>query len=232
MKVKYIVEKEMLVKEYLEYVGLSHHLRKQVRRLDNIYINGLKGKNYFPVKINDVLELEFNEELNDTYSANFDDDDKIDIKYEDEYLMVISKKDKISSMPSRRHEKDNVLSILKAYFIKNNIDANIHLVNRLDFSTSGLMIVAKSNVCQSELAKIDINKKYLAKVSGILDKKEGLIDLPIARKEAPSILRYVSKDGKEAKTIYTIPNLIPKIIPATKDNLISPPPNASCLKAI
>ena len=66
------------------------------------------------------------------------------------------------------------------------------------------MIVAKSNVCQSELAKIDINKKYLAKVSGILDKKEGLIDLPIARKEAPSILRYVSKDGKEAKTIYKV----------------------------
>ena len=42
MKLKYIVDKEVQVKEYLEYVGLSHHLRKQVRRLDNIKVNGNK----------------------------------------------------------------------------------------------------------------------------------------------------------------------------------------------
>ena len=51
MKLKYIVDKEVQVKEYLEYVGLSHHLRKQVRRLDNIKVNGNKEKNYYNLKI-------------------------------------------------------------------------------------------------------------------------------------------------------------------------------------
>ena len=37
MKLKYVVEKEMMVKEYLIYLGISHHLRKKVRALDNIY---------------------------------------------------------------------------------------------------------------------------------------------------------------------------------------------------
>ena len=204
MKLRYVCEKEMLVKEYLEYVGISHHLRKKVRGLDNIYINGEKAKNYYKLNIGDILELEFEEELNSEYSANFADLDKIKIKYEDEYLMVISKDINISSLPSKRHEKDNVLSILKAYFINNNIQSNIHLVNRLDYATSGLMIIAKSNICQHELSKDKITKKYLAYVDGILDVKEGLIDKPIAREEAPSILRYVSKDGQSALTKYKV----------------------------
>lgn len=204
MKLKYICEKEMLVKEYLEYVGISHHLRKKVRSLDNIYINGEKGKNYYKLNIGDVLELEFTEALNDEYEANYDDFDKIKIKYEDEYLMVISKDNNISSLPSKKHEKDNVLSILKAYFIKNNINTNIHLVNRLDYATSGLMIVSKSSICQHELFKGQIEKKYLAKINGILDEKEGLIDKKIAREERPSILRYISDDGQSAQTKYKV----------------------------
>lgn len=204
MKLKYVCEKEMLVKEYLEYVGISHHLRKKVRALDNIFINGVKAKNYYKLNLGDVLELEFNEELNSSYTANFDDLDKIKIKYEDEYLMVISKDINISSLPSKRHEKDNVLSILKAHFINNNINSNIHLINRLDYATSGLMIIAKSNICQHELTKEHITKKYLAYVDGLLDIKEGLIDAPIAREEAPSILRYVSPQGQSALTKYKV----------------------------
>ena len=204
MKLKYICEKEMLVKEYLAYVGISHHLRKKVRGLDNIYINGIHSKNYYQLNIGDVLELEFNETLNCEYKANFDDLDKIEIKYEDEYLMVISKQNNISSLPSRKHELDNVLSIIKAYFINNNINSNIHLANRLDYATSGLMIISKSNICQHELSKVDITKKYLAKVDGIINIKEGLIDAPIAREKAPSIKRYVSSEGQSAKTKYKV----------------------------
>ena len=204
MKLKYIVDKEVQVKEYLEYVGLSHHLRKQVRRLDNIKVNGNKEKNYYNLKIGDVLELDFAEELNDEYQANFDDLEKLNILYEDEYLIVVSKDNNISSQPSRRHLKDNLLSILKAYFIKNNINSNIHLVNRLDYATSGIVMVAKSNICAFELTKYDIVKKYLAKVSNKFESSSGLIDLNIKREEAPSIKRYVSNDGQVAKTKYQV----------------------------
>ena len=201
MKLKYVVEKEMMVKEYLIYLGISHHLRKKVRSLDNIYINGIHSKNYYMLKVGDVLELEFPEELNDEYEANFNDLDLITILYEDEYLMVISKPIDIASQVTRKHPLDNVLSIVKAYYINNNIKSNIHLVNRLDYSTSGLMIIAKSNICHNELSKIDIEKYYLCLVHGHLQEKEMLIEKNIKREEPPSILRYIDKDGQVAKTI-------------------------------
>ncbi len=204
MKLKYKVEKAMQVKTYLEYVGLSHHLRKQVRRLDNIKVNGKSEKNYYELKIGDELELEFNEELNDEYQANYDDLDKIKILYEDEYLIVLSKPNNISSQPSRRHELDNLLSILKAYFIINNINSNIHLVNRLDYATSGLVLVAKSNICAHALSQSVITKKYLAKVTGAFEELDGLIDLNIKREEAPSIKRYVDTNGQRALTKYHV----------------------------
>ena len=201
MKLRYEVEKEMMVKEYLVYLGISHHLRKKVRSLDNIYINGLHSKNYYMLKKGDILELEFPEELNDEYEANFKDLDLIKILYEDDYLMIISKPVDIASQVTRKHSLDNVLSIVKAYYINNNIKSNIHLVNRLDYSTSGLMIIAKSNICHNELTKINIDKYYLCLVHGHLKEKELLIEANIKREDPPSILRYIDKDGQVAKTI-------------------------------
>ena len=179
MKLKYIVDKEMPIKEYLEYVGISRHLRKKVRNLDNLYVNGKKEKNYYILKINDCLELEFNEDINSEYDANFNDLDKLNILYEDEYYIIIDKPNDISSQPSLKHPTYNMLSILKAYFINNNINSNIHLVNRLDYATSGIMIISKSNIGVYELSKTKILKKYLCMTEGIFLEKEGLIDKKI-----------------------------------------------------
>ena len=199
MKLRYVIEKEMLVKEYFDYVGLSHHLKKKVRALDNIVINGCKGKNYYPLKKGDVLELEFKEAMNDEYQANYQD--KVDILYEDDYLLVINKPSNIASQPSHMHPIDNVLSILKAHFLDNTIDANIHLVNRLDFPTSGLMIVSKSGICQYELGKTKIIKKYLGEVKGT-NISDGVIEKAIEREEKASIKRHISDSGKKAITRY------------------------------
>jgi len=200
MLLKYVCEKEMMVKEYLEYVGISHHLRKKVRALDNIIVNGEKQRNYYVLHVGDVLELEFNEDINDKYPLN--DNEELDIVYEDEYMIIVNKRRDLSIQPSRLHLNDNLLSIAKSYFIKNNINANIHLVNRLDYQTSGLVIISKSGICHNEMTKIKIAKKYLCLVNGIFDNGEGIIDLPIKREDPPSILRYVSPDGVKAITKY------------------------------
>lgn len=202
MILRYNIDKEIVVKDYLEEVGISRHLRKQVRGLDNIYINGEKGKNWFTLKPGDVLELVFEEELNQEI---LEDDGDLDIVYEDEYIIVINKPNDLTSMPSVKHPKDNVLSRLKGYFIRNNVSANMHLVNRLDYQTSGLLVVAKSGIIHYELSKQKIVKKYLCIIDGCLDDKSGLIDLPISRYKAPEIRRYVDKEsGKIALTKYKV----------------------------
>ena len=130
MILKYIIEEEkILVKEYLELIGLSRNLRKKARVEDIIYINGQKSKNFYELHKGDVLELVFNENPNDEILVNNKD---IDIVYEDDYIMIINKESGISSQPSRKHPLDNVISCVKNYFQK-NILAWLRLVGILEF---------------------------------------------------------------------------------------------------
>lgn len=202
MILKYIIEEErILVKEYLELIGLSRNLRKKARVEDIIYINGQKSKNFYELHKGDVLELVFNENPNDEILVNNKD---IDIVYEDDYIMIINKESGISSQPSRKHPLDNVISCVKNYFQKNNIHSNVHLVNRLDFSTSGLMIIAKDGITHFEFSKINIVKKYICEIEGHIEPNTGTINLPIDRYEAPSIKRFVCETGKPSVTHYKV----------------------------
>lgn len=47
-------------------------------------------------------------------------------------------------------------------------------------------------------------KEYLCIVNGILDKKSGIIDLPIARKPGSIIERCVDFAGQSSRTIYEV----------------------------
>ena len=202
MILKYIIEEDkILVKEFLEKKGLSRNIRKKARVEDVIYINGVKGKNYYELHKDDVLELIFNEELNQEIEINNKTFEKL---YEDDYIMVINKERNISSQPSRKHPIDNIISCVKKYFLDNNINSNIHLVNRLDFSTSGLMIIAKDGITHFEFSKINIVKKYLCEIDGHIIPNKGTINLPIDRYEAPSIKRFVSDSGKQSITHYKV----------------------------
>lgn len=202
MILKYIIEEEnILVKEYLELIGLSRNIRKKARIEDIIYINGEKSKNYFPLKKGDILELKFEEQPNEEILTN---EKQINIVYEDEYIIIINKENDISSQPSRKHPLDNVISCVKNYYNNNNINSNVHLVNRLDYSTSGLMIIAKDGITHFEFSKINIVKKYICEIDGHIIPSQGTINLPIDRYEAPSIKRYVSETGKQSITHYQV----------------------------
>lgn len=202
MILKYIIEEEkILVKEYLELKGLSRNIRKKARIEDVIYINGQKARNYYELHRGDILELIFEEQMNQEIDVNNKD---FKILFEDQYIMIIEKESGISSQPSRKHPTDNVISCVKNYFIKNNINSNIHLVNRLDFSTSGLMIIAKDGITHFEFSKINIVKKYLCEITGHINPNNGIINLPIGRYDAPSIKRYVTEEGKESITHYKV----------------------------
>ena len=47
-------------------------------------------------------------------------------------------------------------------------------------------------------------KEYLCIIEGILDKKSGIIDLPIARKPGSIIERCIDVSGQPSKTIYEV----------------------------
>lgn len=202
MIIKYEIEEDnILIKEYLKNKELSSTFLKKVKLYGEFRLNGAIVKNYHVLKKGDILELLLEETINQEIETS-----KIDFKilYEDKWLMVISKPRDIACQPTRKHFLDNIISGLKHYFLENDISSNIHIVNRLDFSTSGLMIVAKSGFIHSALQKSTMERKYVALVNGILNCKKGLIDLPIARRDEISIKREISKTGKKALTEYIV----------------------------
>ncbi|MDD3382015.1 MAG: RluA family pseudouridine synthase [Bacilli bacterium] len=202
MIIKYIVEEDnILIKEYLKSKKLSSNFLKKVKLYGEFRLNQQLVKNYHPLKKGDILELLLEEELNQEVQAKKID---LNILYEDEWLMVISKPRDLACQPTRKHLSDNVISAIKYYFLENNITSNIHIVNRLDYSTTGLMIIAKCGFIHNALKQKQMTRKYIALVEGYLNDKKGIIDLPIGRDNEISIKRKISEKGKNAITEYVV----------------------------
>ncbi len=202
MKLEFVSDYNGILKEYLNTLNLSKRFLKRVKLYGTMMINNNVCKNYYEIKKGDLITLEYNEDTNDDLVSK---DFNLDIIYEDNHVLIINKPFNISSQPSHKHFEDNIVSYVKSYFNKNSINSNVHVVTRLDFSTSGLMIIAKDGLTHFKLTNEKIiKKKYKAIIEGTLDEKEGVINLPIRREQVGSIKRIVSSDGKEAITEYKV----------------------------
>jgi 23S rRNA pseudouridine1911/1915/1917 synthase len=80
------------------------------------------------------------------------------------------------------------------------------VVHRLDVGTTGLMVVAKSEVAYSRLKRAfksrEVDKRYHAVVQGHLDPLRGTIDAPIDRHPTHDYRWAVVSDGKPSVTHY------------------------------
>ena len=126
------------------------------------------------------------------------------IAYEDDYLLIIDKPAGMLVHPTVNEWGCTLYDYVTDYYQRKGITANIHPVSRLDRHTSGLVIFAKEPIIQHWLSQQQMDKEYLAIVTGELPNDEGIIEAPIARKEGSIIERCVSENGKYAKTSYKL----------------------------
>tara|TARA_B100000902_G_C27184046_1_gene850415 strand:- start:136 stop:984 length:849 start_codon:yes stop_codon:yes gene_type:complete len=102
-----------------------------------------------------------------------------EIIYEDEYLIVVNKPQKLLSVSTNKLEDDTMHSRVLNY-IKNSKNRWIWIVHRLDKDTSGLMIFAKSESVKKQLQKMfsnnSITRIYYAIVEGIPYEQSGRIE--------------------------------------------------------
>ena len=120
------------------------------------------------------------------------------IVYEDEDILVFNKPACLASHGRREKGGDTVESLLRGY-----LGSAVHLINRLDFGTSGLMVIAKSTYATDLLRRAlhtdDFFREYLAVTAGEPDWEEKDIDLPILR-EGEEHYRSVGEGGLAAQT--------------------------------
>lgn len=118
----------------------------------------------------------------------------------DESLVVIDKPTLLLSVPGRGAEKqDSVVTRLARDF------PGIREVHRLDWETSGLLLLARSRDAHSELSRQfrerEVSKRYIALVFGELLQESGEVTLPL-RRDWPNRPRQIvdSEHGKPSHT--------------------------------
>lgn len=117
-------------------------------------------------------------------------------------FLFINKPTRLLSVPGRHPlNRDSVISRLQVEFPAATI------VHRLDFDTSGVMVIPLGKAALSHISKQfqarTVNKHYIAVVAGVMEQEEGVIDLPIAPADGPKY-KICHTSGKPSRTKYRV----------------------------
>ena len=130
---------------------------------------------------------------------------ELEIMYEDEWLSVVNKPAGMLSVPGKS-DIDSVYGRVRRMYPEATGPMVVH---RLDMATSGLMLVAKTKEVhqnlQAQFKNRTVCKRYVAWLDGIVEKKEGHIELPL-RPDPEDRPRQVvdAVHGKPAVTDYAV----------------------------
>lgn len=130
----------------------------------------------------------------------------LDIRYEDEWLLVVNKPAGQLVHPTTQEVSETLGNAVLYHYEQQGETHAYHPVHRLDRDTSGLVLIAKQPQVQFKLSpkgKKTFQREYLALISGQLIPPAGVVNAPIARALPSIILRKVSPEGKPACTRYS-----------------------------
>lgn len=136
----------------------------------------------------------------------------LDIRFEDDSLIVLSKQVGLVCHPSVDHDDGTLVNALIYHCGAENLcnvqgeDDRLGIVHRLDRDTSGLMLAAKTDevgyALMSDIRDRAVDRRYLALVHGVIAHDTGMIDAPIARGEKDRT-RMAIRDTPSARESVT-----------------------------
>ena len=184
---------------------------QQAAKAGNIFVSDRIVKSNYKIKGGEIVKVLFS---HPPYK-NLLTPEKIplDIIFEDDFLVVINKPSGLVVHPGHGNYSGTLLNGLLYHFgqLPNNTDERPGLVHRIDKDTSGLLVVAKSELAMTNLSKQFFNKtsqrKYLALVWGDLENNFGTINGSIGRNPKNRLQMTVFEDdsqGKEAVTHFRV----------------------------
>ena len=128
----------------------------------------------------------------------------IEYVYSDEHIIIVDKPANMLSVPGRAPDKQDCLihRVLKRF-------SEARIVHRLDFSTSGLMVIAQNReshrILSRQFENRETEKTYVAKVYGRPEQPSGMLDLPLRCDWERRPLQIVDHQlGKKALTHWRV----------------------------
>ena len=201
MELKWIADREGKLSSFLRgEMQMSYSLINKLKWGDAIQVNGKPQRTNYPVKPGDVITVRMAEETPE-YPA---EDGDLTILFEDDHLLVVDKPAGMLIHPSRSRNTGTLANFVAGYYRKTGQKSAFHPLTRLDRDTFGIVLLAKNAHVHTLLQQTKVQKTYHALTFGWVEVDSGTIDAPIARRELPSLLRYVGPEGKPSVTEFTV----------------------------
>jgi len=173
----------------------------------NIWVNNAIVKQNYKVKAGDQVRVLF---AHPPYEFLLTPENiPLDIVYEDDALLVVNKPAGMVVHPGHGNYSGTLINALVYHFenLPNNSSERPGLVHRIDKDTSGLLVVAKTEIAMAHLSKQFFNKtserEYIALVWGNVTDDEGTIEGHMARHPKNRLQMTVFPEGDEGKEAIT-----------------------------
>lgn len=210
-EIKLIASKDNIRLDLYISQNIQDVSRTTIKKLINegmILLNGKVDKSKTIVKLGDTIEIKIpNKKNTDIIAQNI----KLDIIYEDDYILAVNKPQGMVVHPAPGSEDETLVNALLNYTDKLSCinEQRRGIVHRLDKDTSGIVICAKNDETHLKLVEMfaqrKLIKKYYAVCNGIFNKHNGYIDAPIGRSQQDrKKMTVTTKNSKNALTEYKI----------------------------
>jgi 23S rRNA pseudouridine1911/1915/1917 synthase len=190
---------QFLTKRFPEF---SRATIQQWIKQGDVKINGHDTKSKTLLKGFEVIDLDITLEQ---VVEDQPEDMNLDIRFEDDYLLVLNKPAGLVVHPGNGNPTGTLLNGLLGMNQEQAMLPRAGIVHRLDKDTSGLMVVAKTSECQLKLIELlkthDVKRQYFCVVKGKLN-SAGTIHNQIGRHKTQRVKMAVVLNGKEAITHF------------------------------
>jgi 23S rRNA pseudouridine1911/1915/1917 synthase len=180
-----------------------------------VRLAGAPAKRAHVVRAGDEVEVEVPEPRASTIEPQ---DIPLSILYEDAHLLAVDKPPGIVVHPSPGHHSGTLVNALLHHVRDLSGIGGVErpgIVHRLDRDTSGVLLVAKTDLAHSSLSrqmkKRSLRKEYLALVAGLSRVRKGEVALAIGRdpRDRKKMRAFKNAElapagAREARTIYEI----------------------------
>ncbi len=210
-------QKQLRIDKYItnRIESISRSKIQQAADAGKVLVNGEAVKSNYKVKPNDEISIVMDYPRHEL--KILPEEIPLDIVYEDDQLIVINKPAGLVVHPGHGNYSGTLVNALAWYYkdlplFNNENDPRPGLVHRIDKNTSGLMVVAKTELAKTKLALQFFNKttkrQYIALVWGRLKEPSGTIEGAIGRSQKNrQVFRVYEEDegyGKHAVTHYKV----------------------------
>lgn len=131
----------------------------------------------------------------------------VDILFEDDFVLAAAKPPYMPTHESHGHLGDTLANALAGEFVRRGVPFVFRAVNRLDADTSGVLLVAKNRYAAERFGSLvavrQIEKTYIALLTGVPEPPAGVIDTYIRRTGESIILRASYPTGAPSERAVT-----------------------------